>query len=96
MHKHYIYIYICVCVCVCVCARAEEMLEKTEETNGTVNIRNETEKNIVPQNVVHNTSSSKIYPLETGKHCCLLSALYERMKHVVYDRLLYILSTRCL
>jgi hypothetical protein len=46
---------------------------------------NEIEKNIMPLYVVPNASSDKRYSLETGKHCCLISALYERMKHVVYQ-----------
>jgi hypothetical protein len=43
-----------------------------------MNVTNKTEKNIMPSYVVRNTSYDKRYSLETGKHWCLFSALYER------------------
>jgi hypothetical protein len=61
-----------------------EMLEKMEEMSDTVNVRNKTEKIIMPYYVVHNTTSNERYPLETGKHCCQFSALCERIECVVY------------
>ena len=77
VHMHYVY---------------EEALEGKEETSGTVNVRNKTEKNIMPHYLVPNTSSDKRYSLETGIHCRQFSALYEGMKRVVYQQSLYILS----
>jgi hypothetical protein len=38
-----------------------ETLEETEETSGTVNVRNKTEKFIIPYYIMHNISSNKIY-----------------------------------
>ena len=70
----------------------EEALEAKEETSGTVNVRNKTEQIIMPQYVVPNTASYNRYSLETGIHCWQFIALYEGMKRVVYQRLLYILS----
>jgi hypothetical protein len=55
-------IYMCVCVCVCVYIYIyAETLEEMEATCGTVNIRNNTEKIIVPYYVMRNISSKKIY-----------------------------------
>ena len=61
------YVFVCVCVCV-------ETLEETEKS-GTVNVRNKTEKNIMPLYVVPNTSSDKRCSLETCKYWCPFSAL---------------------
>ena len=49
----------------CICA---EMLEETEETSYTVNVRNKTEKNIV---VCNTTSSERLADIAANSVCCV-------------------------